>query len=129
MKSVKLFNVFFALLIVFLLSSCGEKKSEEVQDETSKMSPMEEVTPAKDSDRLVSYFKKAVEWAESDEFKDLEKKNPMGIFEKLVDIAKDAGYEGEDNKAINQQLEKDYEAFKSDPEVREWHDKLQTVFK
>jgi hypothetical protein len=120
----------FVAVIIFFLLACGSKKEEGTNTETSAKPTTQEVTPAKEKDRLISYCKEAVAWSESDEFlNNIKGKDPMGMFSKLAEIAKGVGYDGEDFNAISKQIEKDYKAFKDDPEVEEWHNKFQAAFK
>lgn len=124
-------NIFFVTILVlmftFLLSAHGEKKSE--TSGSVLTSAPQKVEPAKNSGRLIAYYKKAVAWTESAECKNIKAKKDLGaFFAKLVDIAKSVGYEG-DAKAVNKQISSDQKAFKKDPEVKEWDKKFQKAMK
>lgn len=118
------------LLLAFFLISCGESKKENITAKQTEKTTTQQVSPAKDTDRIISYYKKATEWSESDEFQKLKNaKNLQAVFTKLNDIAKSVGYDGKDFQTISKQIDKDYKTYKSDPEVKEWHDKFRKAFK
>ncbi len=123
-------KTFCILILTLFLLSCGESKKENKMDSSSEKATAQQVTPNKDTERIISYYKKVTEWSESDEFQKLKKsKNSMAILNKLTDIAKSVGYDGKDFQTISKQIDTDYKTHKADPTVKEWHDKAQKAFR
>ena len=130
MSTSNLFKALLILVITFFLSTCADKQGGNDESGAAVKEAAEETAPAKASDRLVAYYKKAVEWAESDEYlTKIKGKDPMAGFTKLFEMAKSVGYDGADFAAVSQQVEADYKLYRDDPVVKEWNDKFQKALR